>query len=424
VKQLSDVLGLIGSIKPHIFVQASELLPLFEAAQSFKNLSRRRRTIKSADKQRVYKSLPFRQKPAMSVDEWKSRLPQCSVYQRKGRYTSLPPGAHRGDYLLDPELVAGSFKKRLRRNIYQVPQHGDDDWITIKKDENAVVIDEQGNLLLLVLRNASKDGSFLLQDVIAVIEEAVYDRRDVRPTEPGTMVQFGQGAGQRNKWIKVTIDNVVQKARVFGDVKNIKRKYSQGEREDKNRRILGVVGLFWNLALAVLPAEVMVPLEDLIEKESMPLMSAPGDRDKKGYTFTSCNKPLHFSSANRPPYEAYLTKNYVACIHTDKPVAPFALIWAVGREEGSDSFGCNFIDLSIRVRVMEAADTMKVFDPKYYHGTTVASGVTTHTLAITFSAHILQALKAARAAQSNGSHIDMEVTRYCIDKDSAVDESI
>lgn len=101
------------------------------------------------------------------------------------------------------------------------------------------------------------------------------DNGHVQPTHPGKMVQFGQNSGQRNIWING--------CRVFGDVQNI----SQGKRAvfgealiaEKNRRLLGIIGIMWNMACSAVPTDAMADVHRAVESAGIPPMHAAGDRN-------------------------------------------------------------------------------------------------------------------------------------------------
>jgi len=77
-------------------------------------------------------------------------------------------------------------------------------------------------------------------------------------------VQYGWNAGPRH-------------ARVFGLVKNIKKKISGEEREEHDRKILGIFALSWNLLTTALPKEVIIPTQNAIAEANLPVMASQGD---------------------------------------------------------------------------------------------------------------------------------------------------
>ena len=68
----------------------------------------------------------------------------------------------------------------------------------------------------------------------------------------------------------------------------------------------------------------------------------------------------------------------------------------------SKTAGGNFVDISLKATVRNAADTLIIFKLENKHGTTWAqTGVDRAGVAITFSVNILDAFKKAKAAVLN-----------------------
>jgi hypothetical protein len=71
------------------------------------------------------------------------------------------------------------------------------------------------------------------------------------------------------------------------------------------------------------------------------------------------------------------------------------------------SAGGNFTDISLRTTVISATDTLIIFRPEYKHGTTRSRPLVDRGgVAITFSAHILEAFQKAKAAEEKGSLVE------------------
>jgi hypothetical protein len=88
-------------------------------------------------------------------------------------------------------------------------------------------------------------------------------------------------------------------------------------------------------------------------------------------------------------------------VHKDKCFARCGLGWCVGWvvDRGCQNPGGNFVDVSLRVVVEQAAGTLMAFEPEYPHGTTQLNGAHNCMCAITFSLHILEAYEKAVAAK-------------------------
>jgi len=100
--------------------------------------------------------------------------------------------------------------------------------------------------------------------------------------------------------------------------------------------------------------------------------------------------------------------------HTDKCWARYASAWCLDRVvqkpgteksrtnhdgENKDAWpsggGGNFVDITLRVVVKQAAGTLLLFQPEYLHGTTRLCGAHNRLCVITFSTHILKAYQIA-----------------------------
>jgi len=98
-------------------------------------------------------------------------------------------------------------------------------------------------------------------------------------------------------------------------------------------------------------------------------------------------------------------------IHVDKRYARYALAWQtrhyVPEDMDARSAGGNFTDISLRTTVISATDTLIIFRPEYKHGTTRSKPLVDRGgVAITFSAHILEAFQKAKAAEEKGSLVE------------------
>ncbi|KAG2064062.1 hypothetical protein BDR04DRAFT_302686 [Suillus decipiens] len=117
-----------------------------------------------------------------------------------------------------------------------------------------------------------------------------------------------------------------------------------------------------------------------------------------GYTLDLPDGPIHFSKATRAPSEGYMSQNYEFPIHTNQLYAPYAMNWVTQHDHSgiedpqlgdNHSSGGNYVDVSLRVVVKCATDTIMSMQPAFKHGTTLArEGVMRQGTAINFSKHI------------------------------------
>ncbi|KAG2145621.1 hypothetical protein BD769DRAFT_1382523 [Suillus cothurnatus] len=132
--------------------------------------------------------------------------------------------------------------------------------------------------------------------------------------------------------------------------------------------------LSWNLLVASLPAEA-------INEAGLPSMTVKGNNSDSGYTLDLPDGSLCFSTAERAPSEGYMSQNYESPIHTDQLYAPYAMNWVTFHSivdsdqcqlHGDHSSGGNYVDVSLRVVVKCATDTVMSMQPGFKHGTTLA----------------------------------------------------
>ena len=103
----------------------------------------------------------------------------------------------------------------------------------------------------------------------------------------------------------------------------------------------------------------------------------------------------------------YLANYFIRATHTDKSFAEYNIFWETHRapeDAPGENLGGNFVDVSLRVIVRGAADTLCAFKPGYLHGTTVASpSVHRSGIVVAFSKHILDSfLQALEKAGEGG----------------------
>ncbi|KAI6125327.1 hypothetical protein EDD17DRAFT_1771376 [Pisolithus thermaeus] len=297
----------------------------------------------------------------------------------------------------------------------------DDTWYVVGEHESIAFINSTGKstlylgcyspslyltscgIELVIIRGCCALCPDLIDHVNEVIDGVIHNRRGVRPTHGGKLIQYGWNAGPRH-------------ARVFGLVRNVANKKLNGEElAAQDKSILGIMSLTWNLLIAALPKEVIDPVKEKLAEASLPPMASPGNVKEHGYELSLPDGTLSWSTAERAPAEAYMSQNYTSPIHTDQLYAPYALNWvtmhevidhdAAGlhvRTKGSKfhrTSGGNYVDVSLGVVVRCAKDTVMAVKPTSRHGTTLSRpGVKCQGTAINFSTHIKTAFDKAMSA--------------------------
>ncbi|KAF8145312.1 hypothetical protein K438DRAFT_1782054 [Mycena galopus ATCC 62051] len=243
-----------------------------------------------------------------------------------------------------------------------------------------------------------------------VIVTACAERRDVRPNHPGTMVQVGWNTGPRHAPMTLT----------------------------------------WSLAKSLLPTEMIAEVTAAVGETGLPKMATRNIGEGTGYRMSIGDTDYDFPLYDRAPCEGLLTQNYSSCmdlllylsrcsIHTDPSHAPFTVSLTVRREVPPTPSsqpssqqpmrmlrsharnqttladqappmhpvepaygGSNFVDHSLKVRVVQAAGTLLAHKPEYKHCTTPLCRMLVCGMTIPFTKRIQQHFKAMKA---KGTHV-------------------
>ncbi|KAJ3897757.1 hypothetical protein F5879DRAFT_708151 [Lentinula edodes] len=109
-----------------------------------------------------------------------------------------------------------------------------------------------------------------------------------------------------------------------------------------------------------------------------------------------------------------LLVKFCSWVHVDNCYAPWAFSFTAGRKKfstqsASDGItppeygGANFVDITLRVVVVNAPGTLFSFQPQYPHGTTVTGGTTNFNIVFTFSRKIGEAVAELDGREHFGS---------------------
>ncbi|KAJ7898774.1 hypothetical protein B0H13DRAFT_803926 [Mycena leptocephala] len=334
----------------------------------------------------------------------------------------------------DPDVIVDSA-----HGFYEVQTH--ESVIFVSPDSN--------NIELVVLRNVGSETppSKELYDWLAqVVVTACIDRRNVRPTHPGTLVQVGWNAGPRH-------------ARVFGLAKSYNRVMDQATAADHDGDVIAAMTLTWSVCRALLPTDVITEIDGYLELAGLPQMAtrqvpegecigfyyaAPVKLEYagQGYRFVINGKTFDFPAHERPPSEGLLSQDYSAWSHIDPAWAKWGLSWNVAHEVDAPERrpptvfsagvspittrsraqiaaqntpvvrlaedpslwpaegGGNFVDVSLKVKVKQSSHTLMAFRPEFMHGTTRLCGAHSMGCTIPFCTRVLEAYNRAKAGTS------------------------
>ncbi|TRM62016.1 hypothetical protein BD626DRAFT_499509, partial [Schizophyllum amplum] len=264
----------------------------------------------------------------------------------------------------------------------------DDDFLTIEHDKSVVVISPEPDgdvpftVELVVLRNVaadSRDSPALYRWLVSVVDQAVDERRDVRPPSEGKLVQTGLNLGPRH-------------ARVIGWAKSFTRKLSPDDMIAHDEDVIGAASLMWAIMQSILPTEVIGPIEAGMDHDWMPSIATRNVPAGDGYKIAVNGRIYAFPAAKRGPPTTYLSRGYSAKTHIDRSLYSWCISWTVAREiqntavqagdkrsagdmcSGPPGGGANFVDVTLGIIVKNAARTAMAFRPGYQHGTTACHG--------------------------------------------------
>ncbi|KAK7001162.1 hypothetical protein R3P38DRAFT_3050165 [Favolaschia claudopus] len=172
------------------------------------------------------------------------------------------------------------------------------------------------------------------------------------------MVQLGYNAGPRD-------------LRVFQLAKSYTKNLDEQTKADHDKEVIAAVTITWATAKAWLPLDITNKIEDTLEENGLPpiatrnIPAAPGLRQTRSQT--------HAGSAPG---------------QIDSTSEDFSKRPANG--------GGNFVDMTLKVVVHQAAGTLFAFNPAMGPGTTRLCDATNYLAAITFSSHIFKAFQMAQ----------------------------
>ena len=262
----------------------------------------------------------------------------------------------------------------------------------IPKNQNCIVRDSDGNLIMAVYRNCM--GPQALQLMNETVTETLYYRRPVARESLPSSIKQGH--------LTATGYVVHRGTGIFCHARNIRNQYrsSTSEISAHEEHISAAMGLLWNCARTFLPAEVIASFEKARQESGLPgqdgaLYGTEHDFFEYEYKGTKLrwNRPLGAC-------QSYASENYTRHVHTDDTAIthPFVLISRRGilNSDGQfvekDFVGGNFYLLKWGILVEYDSGTLFAFPDAEEHGTTVISP---EGYQIGWSQHISQRIVAA-----------------------------
>ncbi|KAK7018074.1 hypothetical protein VNI00_018393 [Paramarasmius palmivorus] len=242
-------------------------------------------------------------------------------------------------------------------------------------DEDAYFIGEDGTTEMLVIRDFCP-----VQEVAAWVDKVVRDNinvsRSIRLDDAGSLTLSGWSAGSRSQPL-------------FAWAKNIIRSMASDEKRSLHYDTSAIFALLWNLAVTMMPDDVLADFEDFIGELGIyrmdPSIYYNGEATRM-YTVRIGGVDIPLRDAELAPPCGVCAKNYARfatsilflrslnedprCMHTESQPHRFAISWTTGRD-GSPEEGGHFYNGRLRIRVQGAANTLVIWKPEDVHGTSL-----------------------------------------------------
>ncbi|KDR65518.1 hypothetical protein GALMADRAFT_148627 [Galerina marginata CBS 339.88] len=259
-------------------------------------------------------------------------------------------------------------------------------FMVIEPDRSVIIVSGHPRAFkieLIVMRDVPKPSDYaaaLFAWLCNVVHWACYNRRNVRPTHPGSMTQIGLNMGARH-------------LQILGWAKSFNRKLTDQQKIEEDTNLLGAMSLLWALVKSYLPGDVTQPVQALLD-QGFPTMATRNIPEGCGFSIAIDGIDYTFNESNRAPPEGIATAGYQACSHTDACSVEWAFGWTVGRIDTAQILpankGANFVDLGLKVVVENSVGTLTAFQPECLHGTTEKGGVMNYILALTSTRRVLE----------------------------------
>jgi len=325
------------------------------------------------------------------------KFPVKIVLRQRQRTTPVPNG----------KLMTEAGKNdSLEEQFFALPL---ENYYVVQPDESVIFISKDAggtyHLELVVLRNMIRHPELrddILRWLRKVADDAVDERRDLRPNHEGKMVQTAVGPGPRH-------------ARLFGGAVSYVVHLSPEIILQHDLDGLGAGSLLWTISDVLNPADIMDHIENEIANAKLPRAFTRSVEEGDGFECQIRGKKYEFTLRRCPP-EIFITRGYIAEAHVDPSYCDWVITFCIDRcvkeveyrqsqrssvrERRPPAFipggGANFVDCHLQVLVKQEKNTLMSFKPQFRHGTTVACGAVNHSLTFAFSQKLLDAYNTAQ----------------------------
>ncbi|KAJ3554188.1 hypothetical protein NP233_g12477 [Leucocoprinus birnbaumii] len=242
--------------------------------------------------------------------------------------------------------------------------------LDIGPGESVMIQDgSDGSFVGLVIRDVCGNAD-AIQFVDKAVSEAVEMRVSSRKGDVGHLPQVGLSAGSRS-------------AMQLDYVKNLKRKpQSQDAKEEADRNLACAFCLSWNLTRAIAPGEVLDDFDEFLSGLQICRMDGGGtmphdvETGQGNYTVTIPNFTFTFHGAEFAPPTAVCALDYSRYVHYERQPHKYSVSWTTARSlepSASDlDNGGHFFIASHGIRIQAAANTMIIWKPELWHGTSLS----------------------------------------------------
>ncbi|KAF7770914.1 hypothetical protein Agabi119p4_6888 [Agaricus bisporus var. burnettii] len=234
--------------------------------------------------------------------------------------------------------------------------------------DEAQFVDENGDLVAVVIRNACKD-SRIVDFVDKTVKKVVQSRRNVRKEDRGHISQMGLSAGSRSN-------------PSLGWVRNIERqKKNINFHQEVNYDASSSFAVLWSLVRALLPNVILHDFETFIANLGPDLrMDGNHTMDasllgRGSYHIQMQDANFKFQNAELAPPCGVVAENYCRYIHFEKQPHTWAVSLTTSRQfdpaVSSLDAGGHFFISAYGIRIQSAPNTLIAWRPSDWHGTSL-----------------------------------------------------
>ena len=231
----------------------------------------------------------------------------------------------------------------------------------LQSNESGIFLDaDTDEPIAIVIRDFAKDYFNLIQDWgVNLIKDTINRRSLSQRNNPGQLARVGIGEGQRN-------------ARMFGWVRNLKKRYRNASDQDEHEQnISSLFELFYALLHKQVPW-IVEKFEKVMLESGMPRLDK---NNMQQFSLPFTDHPVIFEGHPLTPPEGYMAINFMKDIHRDRhwDRCPWGVYWTLLRHQmqglvGTES-GASFFMSDYGLRIINASNSCVIFDVSRWHGT-------------------------------------------------------